>query len=50
MPMPTPNMPMQPKKSIRAGAGGIGILSQTMAWMSTAMPASEATLAAMVCM
>jgi hypothetical protein len=50
MPMPTPNMPMHVKKAMSAGAGGTGMSSQTIAWMSTAMPASDATLAAIVCM
>ena len=50
MPMPTPNMPMQQKKSISCQSGGIGIFSQIIAWMSTLIAETEATEAAMVCM
>ena len=50
MPTPTPNMPMHPKYSTSCQAGGIGIPSQIIAWMSTPMPAIDATDAAIVCM
>ncbi len=50
IPTPTPNMPMQAKKSISCHAGGSGIFNQTIACTSTPMPDIDATLAASVCM
>ena len=50
MPTPMPNMPMQPKYSTSFHAGGIGIPSQIIAWMSTPRPAIDATDAAIVWM
>ena len=50
MPTPMPNMPMQPKYSTSFQVAGIGIPSQTIAWMRTHMPAIDATDAASVWM
>ena len=50
MPTPIPNMPTQPKYTASRQAGGIGTPSQTMAWISTHIPAMEATDAAIVWM
>jgi hypothetical protein len=38
-----PNMPMQPKYSTSFQVAGIGMPSQTIAWISTHMPAIDAT-------
>ncbi len=50
MPTPMPNMPMQPKYSTSFQDAGSGIPSQTIAWISTHMPAIDATDAASVWM
>ena len=50
MPTPTPNIPTQKKNSISFHGAGRGIPNQTIAWMSTHIPDSDATEAARVCM
>ena len=41
---------MHPKNTIRCHAGGMGMPSHTIAWISTPIADIEATLAAIVCM